>query len=199
MRAVVIQQPGTVSICDVAEPEVQPGWALVRPRLVGICGSDLHAYTGHSPLVAYPVTPGHEFVGEVIALGDELADPRWPAGRRPPQQILPGARVVADPSVPCGRCEPCRTGHYNTCENQRVLGVHLPGAMADLVLARVDCCLIVPDCLSDEIAALCEPLSIALNACDRTAVTRDDRVAILGAGPVGLACLLHCKLRGCRV
>ncbi len=171
---------------------------LVRPRLVGVCGSDLHSFTGHQPFVRYPVVPGHEVVGEIVAVGE--ADPSAPlvAERSAPSGLVPGMRITLDPAIPCGHCYPCRVGRYNVCANQQVLGVHLPGAMAELVSVRTDCVNIVPDHLTDELAALTEPLSIGMQACNTGRVGRGDCVAILGAGMIGLSVLLQARLRGAR-
>ncbi|MCD6351875.1 MAG: alcohol dehydrogenase catalytic domain-containing protein [Armatimonadetes bacterium] len=197
MRALVLHQPGQIRLEDLPEPQVPGGWALVRPRLVGICGSDLHAYTGHQPFAHFPIVPGHEFVGEIVRLPRGVP-PRVP-GRNAAASLRPGMRVVADPAVPCGQCRACRTGHYNVCANQQVLGVHLPGAMAELVAVRTDCLNIVPDVLSDEAAVLAEPLSIGLQGCNRGRIGPEDRVAVVGGGMIGASVLLQARLRGARV
>lgn len=198
LRALVIHQPGDAGIEQRPGPEPRPGWVLIRPRLVGVCGSDLHSFTGHQPFVSYPVVPGHEVVGDLVDVGEP--DPKAPVfpERRAPAGLVPGKRVTLDPAVPCGQCYPCRIGHYNVCANQQVLGVHLPGAMAELVAARADCVSIVPDHLTDELAALTEPLSIGLQACNTGRVGRGDCVGILGAGMIGLSVLLQARLRGAR-
>jgi L-gulonate 5-dehydrogenase len=195
MRALVIDGPRQTRLASRPDPELAPGWALIRPRLVGICGSDLHAYLGHSPFVRYPLIPGHEVVGEVVDVAPPAPDSIWPPGR-PPARLRPGQRVALDPAVPCARCYPCRMGRYNACADQQVLGVHLPGAMAELLAARLDCCHIVPDSVPDHIAALAEPLSIGLQACRRGRIQAYDTVAILGAGMIGLSCLLQVRLCG---
>ena len=199
MRALVLTEPWRAEVREIDKPQLNPGWALVRPRLVGICGSDLHAYTGSSPMVKYPVVPGHEFVGEVVEIEPPAGKAMWIAGRRPPERLAAGDRVVADPAVPCGQCRACRTGRYNVCITQKVIGVHLPGAMAELVAVRTDCLSLVPDHLSDEAAAMVEPMSIGMNACRRGKVKRGDWVVIIGGGMIGLAALMHARAREARV
>ncbi len=147
-------------------------------------------------MVKYPVVPGHEFVGEVVAIGPGDTPPL--VVRRAPERLRPGDRVVADPAIPCGKCSACRAGHYNVCVNQQVLGVHLDGAMAELLAVRADCLLLVPDHVPDEHAAMVEPLSIGLNACQQAGVSASDWVVIFGAGMIGLACLLHARARRAR-
>jgi L-gulonate 5-dehydrogenase len=166
-------------LADVPDPTPGEGQVLVRTRLTGICGSDMHAYLGSQPFFVYPQIPGHEVVGEVVA-GD----------------AEPGRRVVLDPTVNCGHCRPCRLGRYNCCVNIRVIGVHAPGTMAELLVAPAERLHPVPDSVPDELAVLAEPLSIGLHAMDRGDVRAGDRIAILGAGAIGLSLLLVGKVRG---
>ncbi len=196
MRALVIQAPGRCEIVDVGLAELQPGWVLVRPLMVGICGSDIHAYTGEHPFASYPLIPGHEFVGVVEAVAPAGGGlPRVP-GRQAPAALSVGSRVVADPAVPCGECYACRSGNYNACENIKVLGAHIAGAMAELVAVRLDCCCLVPTGMPNELAVLAEPISIGLSACKRGSVGPEDYVAVLGAGMIGLSCLLAGRAAG---
>src|ERR687893_88267 len=119
MHKVVLEAPKRVRVTGAAS--VRPGnrEALVRLRSAGICGSDLAAYRGTSPMVSYPRVLGHELLVDVL----ECAD-------RPE---LVGHRAVVDPMTPCGRCRACRAGRSNCCANLRVLGVHIDGGMQERI------------------------------------------------------------------
>lgn len=197
MRAFRITAPHAAAIVESPTPDVPEGSALVRVRICGLCGSDLHAYEGTQPFFKYPEIPGHEVVGDIVALGPE----------RPPV-VLPnrpisapwavGDRVVLDPAVPCGQCFPCRNGRYNCCVNQRVIGVHLPGALAEVLVAPLECLHHIPESMTDEAAALVEPLSIGCEANKRGRVGEGDNVLVIGSGAIGLAVLQVARARGAR-
>src|SRR5438874_12937531 len=118
MHKVVLEKPGVVQIVDTAVATTRPGQAVVRLRSAGICGSDLSAYRGTSPMVSYPRVLGHELLVDVL----ECAD-------RPD---LAGRRAVVEPLVRCGYCRACRAGRYNCCANLRVMGVHVDGGLQDV-------------------------------------------------------------------
>ena len=121
MRAVVIEQPGTITVTDVPEPEIGPGDVLVRVGACGICGTDLHIADGEFPPTPYPIIPGHEFAGEIVAVGSEV------------QSLREGTRVAVDPSLFCGHCHFCRRGKGNLCENWNAIGDTVHGGFAELV------------------------------------------------------------------
>lgn len=183
MKAIFFEKPRKARMIDITEPRLDPGWVLVRTRLTGICGSDMHAYLGSQPFFAYPQIPGHEAVGEVVRAIEV-------------RTLEVGQRVVLDPAVNCGRCRPCRIGRYNCCCNIRVIGVHTPGTMADMFAAPAERLHPVPDSVPDEIAVLAEPLSIALHATHRAHLKEGEQVAIIGAGPIGLSLVVMAKARG---
>lgn len=198
MKAFVIRAKHDAAVVDMPMPKPGPGEALVRVRMAGICGSDLHAYEGTQPFFVYPQIPGHEVVGEIVQLGPERTLMRL-AGRVVQDDLAPGDRVVLDPSMPCGHCFPCRNGRYNCCENMRVLGVHAPGALAEYFAAPVECLHRVPEELADETAALVEPLSIGVQACNRGRVAAGESVLVIGAGTIGLCVMLVARSRNARV
>jgi L-gulonate 5-dehydrogenase len=185
MHAVLFDEAHQARLAEVPDPEVAEGRVLVRTRLTGICGSDMHAYLGSQPFFIYPQIPGHEAVGDVVAGGE-------------PRGLREGQRVVLDPTISCGHCRPCRLGRYNCCVNIRVIGVHAPGTMAELFAAPVERVHPVPDSVPDELAVLAEPLSIARHATDRAGLVEGDQVGILGAGAIGLSLVLMAKARGAR-
>src|ERR1700694_4340032 len=129
MRAVVIDAPGRIRVDNVPDPTPRPDEVLVRVGACGICGTDLHIVDGDSPLARYPVVPGHEFAGEVVAVGSNV-----PPGIGTRDTIMTvGPRVAVEPNLYCGHCEFCRTGHENLCLNYAAIGVTVDGALAEYV------------------------------------------------------------------
>ena len=197
MKAAVIVAPHQVEIREVERPAPAPGQALVQVEAVGVCGSDLHAYEGSQPFFQYPEIGGHEAVGRVVEIApDETPDIPGRDQPRPPEV---GARVVLDPSMPCGACYPCSRGRYNCCENMRVLGVHAPGAFAEYYVAPAGCLHGISEGVSADAAVMVEPLSIGMQATNRAQVEGGETVLIIGAGTIGLSVLLVCVARGGRV
>jgi L-gulonate 5-dehydrogenase len=186
VKQVVLRRPGTIDVAESEVPSLQPGYALVKLRLGGICGSDKAAYRGQSPLVRYPVVLGHELLVDVVAATE--------------RQDLVGNRAVVEPLLNCGRCFACRAGRYNACTSLEVMGVHVDGGLRDETLVRLDRLYAVPDELPDDLAVLAEPASIAYRAVQRAEVEAGMNVIVFGAGPIGLLItqlLLHA--RGSRV
>src|SRR3712207_6761718 len=147
MHKVVLEEPKLVRIAEAAPAIATPGQALVQLRLAGICGSDLAAYRGTSPMVTYPRVLGHELLVDVLECSD--------------RSELVGRRAVVDPMVRCGLCRACRAGRYNCCANLQVMGVHVDGGMQEVALIDTQRLFPVPDSLLDDVAVLAEPLTIA--------------------------------------
>ncbi len=183
MRAVMISAPGSVRVESVADPIPGPGEVLVRVGACGICGTDLHLLDGDSPLARYPLIPGHEFAGEVVAVGSEISVAKGEVA------ITVGNRVAFDPNLSCGHCEPCRTGHENLCLNYNGVGVTTSGAMAQYVSVPWNKAYLLPDSISLREAALIEPLSCAVHGMHRLQPKSGDTVLIVGAGTMGLLLL----------
>jgi L-gulonate 5-dehydrogenase len=161
--------------------------ALVRVELVGLCGSDYHLYDGTHPYARYPQVQGHELVGVV----EEL--PPGYAGT-----LGVGRRVAIEPLLPCGSCFACRRGRPNCCPELAVLGVHVPGGLADRFAVPVSSLYPTGD-LPPEVAVLTEPVSIGLQAVTRAGIGAADTVVVIGAGPIGLVTALAAVDRGARV
>jgi len=168
------------------EPIVRDGEALMQVHSIGICGSDLHAYRGHHPFVSYPRILGHELGGEIIEVGPN------------PRGLRAGDKVCVEPTLNCSRCFPCRQGRYNCCTSIRVLGIHTDGGMTERVAVPVDRLHKSPDDLSYDELALCETLSIGVQAVKRGDVCAGESVLILGGGPIGLGALIAARARGAR-
>lgn len=195
MRALRWHGRGDLRLDEVPEPpEPGPGEALVEVAYAGICGTDLHEYA-HGPNlireqphpmtgVRPPVTLGHEFSGRVVALGS------------PVPGIETGTRVAVDPCLRCGTCRWCRHGEYHICAKGGSVGLASPGAFAPLVTVPAYGLVPVPDGVSDQLAALAEPLAVGLHAVRRAGVQPGDNVLVLGAGPIGIAVLMALGLAG---
>jgi 2-desacetyl-2-hydroxyethyl bacteriochlorophyllide A dehydrogenase len=174
MQAVVIDKPGDVSLAEVPDPVPRPAEMVVAVRACGICGTDLHIIDGEFSLARYPLVPGHEFAGEVVAVGSEVTG------------FSVGAMVTADPNNPCGRCRPCREGHDNLCEDFTALGITVPGACAEFVAVPFWRARALPAGFDMSVGALVEPLSCAVHGYDLVRSKLGDRFLIYGAGTMGL-------------
>jgi 2-desacetyl-2-hydroxyethyl bacteriochlorophyllide A dehydrogenase len=174
MRAVVIDKPGDLSVADVPDPSPGPDEVVVAVCACGICGTDLHVADGEFSLARYPLVPGHEFAGEVVAVGRDVAN------------VSLGSMVTADPNDFCGRCRPCREGHGNLCEDFRALGVTVAGGCAEYVAVPAWNARSLPEGFDMSAAALIEPLSCAVHGYDLIRPKLGDRFLIYGSGTMGL-------------
>ncbi|SDQ10541.1 zinc-dependent alcohol dehydrogenase family protein [Actinopolyspora saharensis] len=184
MRAVVIEKPGEVSVTNVADPTPGAGQVVVEVDACGICGTDIHILDGDFAPTPYPIVPGHEFAGTVVATGDAVSGPRI------------GDRVAVDPSLFCGSCRQCEVGRGNLCENWNAVGVTRDGACAQYALAPAANCHRLPEGVSTAHAALIEPLSCAVRGFDRLPRGLGEHYLIYGAGTMGLLMLQLAKRNG---
>jgi len=179
-----------LSVSDVPKPRVD-GEAIVRVTLSGICNTDLEILRGYA---GFQGTIGHEFVGVIESLppGGALARPSGRAQSNEPlltRGLAPGNRVVGEINAGCGRCELCRAGDPRHCATRTVLGiVGRDGSHAEFLKLPVVNLLPVPDEISDERAVFTEPLAAACGILERTSVTKDTRVVVVGDGKLGLLC-----------
>lgn len=189
MRQIVLERPELITLREAPKPAPRPGDALVRSERVGICGSDLHAYHGKHPFIRLPVVPGHEVVGVVEALGEGATG------------VKVGDRVVLEPNIVCGQCIHCRSGRYNLCDNLTVVGCvgPLDGAMGDYFIAPAQRFIVVDERLDLGQAAMIEPLATGTHAVRVAGGTSAKRVAVLGAGTIGLLTMQAAKADGASV
>jgi L-gulonate 5-dehydrogenase len=187
VKAVYVKEPHSLEIVELPEPAAGRGEALVRVRAAGICGSDMHIYHGTNPLAKYPRIIGHEFAGEIIALGEGV------------RNLSVGDHVAVDPVTSCGACYPCSIGRRNVCAKLEVFGVHRDGGMVERVAVPAANAHVIPKDWAWEKGALAEPFSIAANVLSRAQCTEKDRVLVMGAGPIGLTVLMGAVLLGARV
>lgn len=178
MRAAVLHRPGVLTVEDRQSPRPGPHEVLIRVAVVGVCGSDTH-YFDHGRIgrfvVEDPLVLGHEASGVVEAVGEGV-DPR-----------RVGQRVAVEPGVPDFTCPQCLAGRYNLCPNMRFFATPpIDGALAEMVTVHEAFAHPVPDSMSDEAAALLEPLSVGIWAGRKGKVGPGTRVLVTGAGPIGL-------------
>ncbi len=191
MRAAIIDAPGNVRVGSLPDPAPKPDELVIRVGACGICGTDLHIVDGDFPLACYPVVPGHEFAGEVVAVGRNV-----PLGIGTRDMKVPvGTRVAVDPSLFCGYCDFCRTGHGNLCLNWEAIGVTVDGAFAEYVRVPAANAYVLPENISFREAALIEPISCAVHGMHRLNPQSGDTFLLVGAGTMGLI-LLQLALRG---
>jgi L-iditol 2-dehydrogenase len=178
MRVSVLDRPGEMVLRERPVPAPAAGYVLVAVRSVGVCGSDVHYFT-HGRIgdfvVREPLVLGHEVSGLIVAVGVGVDSGRI------------GSRVAVEPGASCGVCEQCKAGRYNLCPAMRFFATPpIDGALAEYVEVRADLAFDLPDSVSDDAAALLEPLSVGIWANRKAQVTAGYRLLIAGAGPIGL-------------
>jgi 2-desacetyl-2-hydroxyethyl bacteriochlorophyllide A dehydrogenase len=183
MKAAVWHGGKDVRIEEVPDPRVDTGKVLVRVKSAGICGSDAHAFEGKSKRRVPPLILGHEFAGVVADVGAGVLG------------LQNGDRVVVEPIVSCGACEPCSSGRTNICLEISFIGLHIPGAFAEYVAVPARKCYKLPNNVSFDEATLIEPLSVAIHAVNMTPTKVGDNLLIIGSGVVGLLVLQVARLR----
>lgn len=175
MKAIVWEDRDTVAVRSIGEPSPDVDEFLIRVTYASICGSDITIVSGKHPRARPPLVLGHEFAGVVAAVPKGLET-----------GFAVGTRVSVEPLLSCRECRMCRAGHEHICVNLRLLGVETDGGFAEFVTVPQGRVYLLPETISDETAALIEPLSVAVHAVDLAQVMHDDFVAIMGAGPIGL-------------
>ena len=182
--------PQSVELRELPRPEFGPDDVLLEVEAVGICGSDLHQWTGsHSWPVNYPVVLGHEFGGRIVDVGADVQN--WKVG----DQVVSETAAVIDPDSPLSR-----SGLYNLDPRRKGFGYGVNGAMTRFVRVPARCLHRVPSGLPMPEAALTEPCCVAYNAVVNNARVRPgDRVVVLGPGPIGILCVAMARLMGAQV
>lgn len=187
MKSLMLTAIRELEVQDVPDPRVVGSQdALVRIRASGICGSDVHGYSGQSGRRVPPLIMGHEASGEVVELGAEASG------------IRVGERVVIQPLRSCGTCVACRDGKPLWCSGRSLMGMNAPGAFAEYVVWPAAGLLPLPSSVSFEHAALTEPLAVALHAASQASFGLFDTALVVGAGTIGLLVLSMLRLMGPR-
>jgi L-iditol 2-dehydrogenase len=188
MRAFVLHKPRHLQLEQRPIPSVDADQVLVRVRAVGVCGSDVHYWHAGRigpVVVTTPMVLGHECAGEVVEVGAEVTD------------LGVGDRVALEPGIPCGECGHCRAGQYNLCPEVVFFATPpVDGAFCEFVAHKATSAFTLPDGVTFEEGAMCEPLSVGIHAVRRAGIGLGSSVLITGAGPIGLASLMAAQAAG---
>lgn len=185
MLTVICETPGTLLAQERTRPVRGQNEVLLRVRRVGVCGTDLHIFTGNQPFLAYPRVMGHELSG---IIEEAPAD----------SGLQAGDAVYVMPYLSCGTCIACRRGKTNCCVNIQVLGVHRDGAFTEYLTLPVQFVHKAEGITLDQ-AAMVEFLAIGAHAVRRSEIAGTERVLVVGTGPIGMAVITFAKLRGATV
>ncbi|MBK8507012.1 MAG: zinc-binding alcohol dehydrogenase family protein [Saprospiraceae bacterium] len=183
MKAIICDKPGSLSIRDLAEPQLRSGEVMLQIQQVGICGTDLHAYAGNQPFFSYPRILGHELSAKVIEIHKEAKT-----------DLIAGDLVVVIPYIHCGQCFACRNGKTNCCKTLSVYGVHQDGGMREFFSYPPELLLKAPGLSAPEMAIV-EPLCIGTHAVERAGIHPSDWVVVSGCGPIGVGILWAAKAK----
>lgn len=190
MQALVWEGPRQMNLREVADPQPAPNEALIKVAYSGICGSELGGYLGHNSLRKPPLIMGHEFSGEIVALGEQVAEIK--------PNLAVGQRVTVNPLISNPWSPAAIKGRHNLTLPRNIVGIHRPGSYAQYVTAPAINLYVMPDSLSLEHAALTEPLACAMRAVKLSGATATDQLLVTGLGPIGLLALQAAKQFGVR-
>lgn len=185
MEALVYRGPRQLALETFDKPEPKSGEAVLRVEAVGICGSELEGYLGHSSIRKPPLVMGHEFCGIIDKLHSDVSG------------FNIGDKVIVNPLISCGTCDRCLIGKGNICRNRQIVGIHRPGAFAEYVAVPAANMHRVPGELDANLASLAEPLAVCIHAVKLGLRPFEDLV-IFGAGPIGLLTLQAALTMGAR-
>jgi 2-desacetyl-2-hydroxyethyl bacteriochlorophyllide A dehydrogenase len=184
MQAISISSGHKIAIIETPVPILAAGEVRVKPCSCGICGTDLHILRHGFPGTNYPVTPGHEFAGHVVALGSGV------------KGLREGDFVAVDPNVVCGTCRWCRAGRPNLCLQLMPIGVGRSGAAAEFVNVPANNAFAVKESLGGELAALIEPLACVIHAVESSQGVKNKTVLVFGGGTMGLLTAIMSEVSG---
>lgn len=184
MKALLYPAHDQIEVRDVPEPTPGRGEALVRVAAAGICGSELEAFATRSPRRPPPLIMGHEFCGQVVAVGPDVSG------------VRPGDRVVMNSVIACGACESCRDGRSHLCPSREIFGMRRPGGWAELTVVPASTIVHLPEKVSPVEGALVEPLANAVHVFSLVQERLPETVVIIGAGTIGLMCLQVARVLG---
>ncbi len=187
MTVAVCTEKETIELQQVPVPEPGEGEVLVEVKATGLCGSDVDGYTGHHPMIQWPIILGHECAGVVARLGPGVEG--WGEGDE----------VVVEPFFTCKKCPACLQGKYNLCVDLKITGHQVPGSLADYVIAESFFLHSKPENVPFEEAAIAEPVSGSLHAIERTGLRLGDFTVILGCGTIGSLAMQHALNKGAEV
>ena len=187
MKALFITAPGATETRDIPQPTPGSDEVLLRVRRVGFCGSDLNTFRGKNPMVTLPRIPGHEVAATIERVGSNV-----------PTTFAPGMQATVSPYTSCGTCPSCKRQRHNACQFNQTMGVQRDGALTEYIV--VPWVKLYPSStLTLRNLALVEPLTVGFHAVDRGRVSREDTVAVLGCGVIGLGAIASVACRGAQV
>ncbi|HZG86409.1 zinc-dependent alcohol dehydrogenase [Paenibacillus sp.] len=185
MKAVYVEDAYKVVVKEVDIPELAPNEVLIKVAAAGICGSDIHTYKGLHPFRKPPVIIGHEVAGEIVSVGAAVT------------KFQVGDRVTVEPQTGCGSCEYCLRGQTNYCGTRGAPGIGgWYGTMAEYFAAPEPTVFKLPDGMSYDVGVLVEPFAVGVHAVRKAGIEVGDKVAVLGAGPIGLLAMAAAKAAG---
>ncbi len=190
MKALIWEAAGTMTMREEQVPLVSADEILVKVGHVGICGSELSGYLGHNALRVPPLIMGHEFAGEIVAVGADAA-PIYP-------DLGIGTLVTVNPLWYCGECRSCQQGVNQLCYHRKLLGAHRPGAFAEYISVPAKLALPLPAGMNTRIGALTEPVGCAVRIAELAGDMAGEDCLVIGAGPIGLLSLQMLKLKDAR-
>jgi 2-desacetyl-2-hydroxyethyl bacteriochlorophyllide A dehydrogenase len=185
MNTLVCQEPGVFNYHPASMPQAKDGYAILKIKRVGICGTDLHAFEGTQPYFSYPRILGHELAGKIYQISDTST-------------FQEGESVTFIPYYHCGTCVACRVGKTNCCTDIKVCGVHIDGGMVEYLSVPISS-LIKGEGLSYNELALVEPLSIGAHGVRRAQIHNREYALVIGAGPIGLGTMELARIAGAKV
>ncbi|CAI8758674.1 zinc-binding dehydrogenase [Priestia megaterium] len=178
MKAVMKVEPGydKMLLKTIPELEVQKNQVKIKVAYTGICGTDIHTFTGQYKNSQTPVVLGHEFSGIVVEVGEAVT------------KVKVGDKVTSETTfVTCGECDYCLEKDYNLCAHRKGIGTQINGSFAEYVISREESVHVLPAAVDLKAAALTEPLACCVHAAlEKTVVKKEDKVLIFGPGPIGL-------------
>jgi len=173
MKQAKLAEPEKVVFEEVPIPEPTEEQVLIKVKRIGVCGSDIHAYYGKHPYISCPIVQGHEFSGEVAAVGSHV------------EGVSPGDKVTAMPQLVCGECYPCTHGNYHICNDLKVIGCQADGAAREFIPVPGELIVKLPKEMSFDYGAMVEPVAVGVHAASRLGDVTGKNLLVLGAGPIG--------------
>lgn len=183
MKAIRINAPGEVEICEIEKPVRKPGEALLKVLYGGICGSDLGSYRGTFVYFDYPRIPGHEISAEIVEIDEN------------DKGLKPGMVVTCNPYFNCGRCYSCERGVVNACMNNETMGCQRDGAFCEYITMPIER-IYDGKGLSPKVLAAIEPFCISYHGVQRAGIQPGDKVLVIGAGTIGVLAATAAKALG---
>lgn len=190
MKAMVLTGIREMEMQELPMPVITTATdVLIKMKVVGVCGSDVHYYTSGkigSQIVRYPFAVGHEGAGEVVKVGTGVT------------KVKPGDRIAIEPAMPCGECDQCKANRPHTCRKLRFLGCpgQADGCLSEYIVMPENSCFLISDSMTYTEAAISEPLSVGVYAVNQSIPMKGTTIGILGFGPIGMSVILPAIAKG---